>query len=301
MKIEFEDISKFWFSNVLHYHKTKTWVVLFTSMVFVAIYVAILVYLDQGVFNLHFKPDPFIFSLLGLVLGLLLVFRTNTAYERWWEGRKILGGMVNNLRNLALKLNAYLPDNDLESRVFLANLIGCFPIAMKEHLRQGVKYDELGDLNDKIINDLRMHRHVPNRIASMVIAKVNSLYIQGIISREQMIIIDIHLQNFADTVGACERIKNTPIPFSYSIHLKKFIFFYILMLPFAIVDNLLYWSVPVMVIVFYAFTGLEVIGEEIEDPFGTDQNDLPTDSIAQKIRHNVHEILLSYSNASFSA
>ena len=104
--------------------------------------------------------------------------------------------------------------------------------------------------------------------------------------------LDKQIEAFTDVVGACERIKNTPIPFSYSVHLKKFLFFYIAILPFALIHDMSYWSIPIMVLVFYAFAGLEVIGEEIEDPFGKDVNDLPTDQISANINANVKEILL---------
>jgi putative membrane protein len=99
------------------------------------------------------------------------------------------------------------------------------------------------------------------------------------------------MQSFTDICGACERIKNTPIPYSYSAFIKKFIFVYVLTLPFGYVFQLGYYVIPVVLFVFYALASLEIIAEEIEDPFGTDPNDLPTDKIAQNIKKNVEELM----------
>ena len=105
-----------------------------------------------------------------------------------------------------------------------------------------------------------------------------------------MIVIDKELKSFFDIMGACERIKNTPIPFSYSIFLKKFIFFYIITLPIGFVAYFEYWAIPISVFVFYVLVSLEIIAEEIEMPFGRDANDLPTQKLADMIRGNVNEI-----------
>lgn len=282
----------FWFKAVADFHKTKTLSFLMTSLIVVALYVFVIVYVEQEIFHIDFKPSSTIFSLLGLVLGLLLVFRTNTAYDRWWEGRRMLGALVNNARNLALKFNAYLPKSDFENRNFYVSMIGNYGIAMKEHLRDGVLWDELDEIEAQYLNQLMSAKHVPNKIAGLMYEKTNQLYIDGIFTAEQFLVLDKQIESFTDVVGACERIKNTPIPFSYSVHLKKFLFFYIGLLPFALIHDMGYWSIPVMVLVFYAFAGLEVIGEEIEDPFGKDVNDLPTDKISINININVKEILL---------
>lgn len=281
----------FWFSAVKDFHKTKTLYILLSGMIAVGLYVAAIIYFEEIILKTGFKPNPMIFSLLGLALSLMLVFRTNTAYDRWWEGRRMLGSLVNNTRNLALKLNVYLDKNDHESRAYFIKMIGNYGIAMKEHLRFGVKFDELRDLSESEMADLQKYTHVPNRIAHHIYTKINELYINKNLTNEQFLVIDKHIESFTDVIGACERIKNTPIPFSYSVHLKKFIFFYILILPFSVVTDLRFWSIPIMMLVFYAFTGLEVIGEEIEDPFGTDVNDLQTDSITQKIYANMEELL----------
>jgi len=98
--------------------------------------------------------------------------------------------------------------------------------------------------------------------------------------------------SFADICGACERIKNTPIPYSYSAFVKKFIFFYVMTLPFGFVFSLGYYVIPVVAFIFYVLASLELIAEEIEDPFDGDDNDVPTEKIAEGISKHVNELLL---------
>jgi putative membrane protein len=106
-----------------------------------------------------------------------------------------------------------------------------------------------------------------------------------------MLYLNNELQNFTDVVGACERIKKTPIPFSYSVFIKKFIFFYVMTLPIGYIFALKWLVIPVVVLIFYALASLELIAEEIENPFGTDANDLPAEEICNTIKKSVQEIL----------
>ena len=246
----------------------------------------------MGFNSSHFQSTTALHSLLGIVLGLFLVFRTNSAYDRWWEGRKLWGAMVNSTRNYALKLNAYLNISDQESRSWFAQMIPNFVIASKEHLRKGVQLTELDfpekGLEEKITNA----KHKPNIIAGQLYAKVNKLYVEGKLSGDQFRVLDKEMKDFIDIIGACERIKNTPIPYSYSMFIKKFIFIYIITLPFGFVTTFEYLTIPTVLLVTFILLSIELIAEEIEDPFGRDINDLPTDDLSGKIKDNVREILL---------
>ncbi|MEJ0030317.1 MAG: bestrophin family ion channel [Bacteroidota bacterium] len=121
--------------------------------------------------------------------------------------------------------------------------------------------------------------------------RVNTLYKEGRVTGDQLINLDKELKDFIDLMGACERIKNTPIPYSYSMYIKKFIFIYLATLPFAFVTSTGYMTIPIVMIIAYIILSVELIAEEIEDPFGRDVNDLPTDELSGKIRDNVKEIL----------
>ena len=141
------------------------------------------------------------------------------------------------------------------------------------------------------LKELDKQKHIPNQIALLMMQKANSLYNEKKITGEQLIIMNGELQSFTDSCGACERIRNTPIPYSYSVFLKKFIFFYIMTLPFGFVFSLGYYIIPVVCFIFYVLASLELIAEEIEDPFGKDTNDLPTEKIASNIKLHVEEML----------
>src|SRR5690606_15623037 len=132
---------------------------------------------------------------------------------------------------------------------------------------------------------------VPNQVARLLNDRVMMLFKQGVISGEQLLFLNAELMSFTDICGACERIKNTPIPYSCSAFIKKFFFVYIMTLPVGYIFALGYWVVPVVAIVFYVLASLELIAEEIEDPFGSDNNDLPMEKLADNIRKHIAEIL----------
>jgi putative membrane protein len=231
------------------------------------------------------KNIPLLHTTVGFVLSLLLAYRTNTAYERWWEGRKLWGALVNNSRNLALKLSAYLSDES--DRNFFKNAIPTYAAVLAEHLANEEVSKMLFDGLDLTIDH---QKHSPNQVAKLLFQRANDLYTSGKITGDQFYIINAELQSFTDICGACERIKNTPIPYSYSAFIKKFIFFYIMTLPFGYVFSLGYYVIPVVVFIFYVLASLELIAEEIEDPFGDDKNDLPTKKMAANIKKHVEEL-----------
>ena len=230
-------------------------------------------------------------SMLTFVISTLLVFRTNTAYERWWEGRKLWGSLVNNCRNLALKLNALLPLELKDERQFFATTIGNYPFALKNHLR-GILHPEDYERNHRFeITQINAAQHNPNFVAKMLFEETIEMSRRGLLTQEQVLFINAEMTGLTDVCGACERIKNTPIPYSYNVFLKKFIFFFVMSLPLTLVFSLGYYCIPVVAFIFYVLTSMEIIAEEIEDPFGKDDNDLPTDAMSKNIRKAVKEIM----------
>ena len=283
---------KEWFGLIFKFHKSDTFRQMFGVLLVFAIFCSTVVFLELRYEDMYvFSNTIQIHSLLGFVIGLLLVFRTNSAYDRWWEGRKLWGALVNNSRNFAIKIHAILPASEKESRNLYKVLIPNYVFAMKEHLREGVKLEELEDNQFISHQKLAKANHIPNLIASRMYQCLHELYQNKAISGDQLITIDRELNAFTDIIGACERIKNTPIPFSYNLFLKKFIFAYTLTLPFGLAYDLHYWTIPICTFILYIFGSLELLAEEIEDPFGTDTNDLNTQGISETIKSNVKEIL----------
>ncbi|PZR18187.1 MAG: hypothetical protein DI539_16835 [Flavobacterium psychrophilum] len=281
---------KEWFSFIFRFHKGETFAKLLPIMLAIAAYAGVVAFLEMEVFKLsetsHVKNITIMHTMLGFVISLLLVFRTNTAYDRWWEGRRMWGALVNNSRNLALKLAVMLKDK--EDKEAFRKLIPAYAEVLNLHLKSA-------DISHELFDDATLsadhYKHKPNQIAKTIMAKLNDLYLAGKISGDQLIVLNAEVQSLTDICGACERIKNTPIPFSYSAFIKKFIFAYVITLPFGYVFQLGYYVIPVVVFIFYVLASLEIIAEEIEEPFGNDANDLPTAKIAENIRKNVEELL----------
>ncbi|MFA6056839.1 MAG: bestrophin family protein [Taibaiella sp.] len=284
--------NKNWLRDVSHLYKSWTMQKVMRSTLYVAIATAIISLFYKEVFEWKGgKLDITIFSLLGVVLSILLSFRTNSAYDRWWEGRKKWGELVNNSRNLAIYLHSCLPPENEESRHYLAVRISNFALALKEHLRMGTQIDEFILVSAEEIEQYNKKAHIPNFIAYEIVQCIQNAHHAGYLSTADHINIKQHSQELLNISGACERIKKTPIPFSYNVYLKLFITFYAIGLPFALIPVFGYWSILIVAFVFFAFIGLELMAEEIEDPFGLDCNDLPTGDIAHTIRNNVFEIL----------
>ena len=287
--------NKHWISVLLSLHKTDTIKTLASGMVAMGIYAGLVAYLQIEVFligqNSSLKNISLIHTLLGFVLSMLLVFRTNTAYDRWWEGRKLLGKIVNDSRNFAIKINAILPEDDKENRDFFQKYISFFPHVLSRHLSQKSTQMALDSNYYQHLTEVEKFPHPPIALINRVMKKVQWLHREKKISPEQMLILDTHIHGFLEACGGCERIKNTPIPFSYSSFVKKFIVIYVIALPVAYVVSIGYMMIPLTVFVFYVLMSLEVIAEEIEDPFNHDENDLPTEQIAQNIEKNIQQII----------
>lgn len=282
--------TKDWFTFIFRFHKADTFRTLLPIMLAIGLYSGIIGYLEVEYWKLaensYVKNITIMHGMLGFVISLLLVFRTNTAYDRWWEGRKMWGALVNNSRNFAIKLSVILTDE--KDLAYFRKLIPSYASILNKHLKDEETSKQLFDDVDLEIDH---HKHKPNQVAKMLFQKINDLYDSKKITGDQLIILNEEVKSFTDICGACERIKNTPIPYSYSAFLKKFIFFYVMTLPFGYAFSLGYYVVPVVVFIFYVLASLELIAEEIEDPFGADENDLPTHKIAENIKKHVEELL----------
>ncbi|MGH2666292.1 bestrophin family protein [Flavobacterium sp.] len=281
---------KEWFTFIFRFHKADTFRTLFPLIIGISVYCWIVDYLVLDFFKMtgdaNLKNITVMHSMLGFVISLLLVFRTNTAYDRWWEGRKQWGSLVNNSRNLALKLDSILTEKD--DKLFFKKIIPYYASTLNLHLKnEQISQELFEEFNINVDHK----KHKPNQVAKLLMKKVNELYKTNKLSGEQLLYINPELLSFTDICGACERIKNTPIPFSYSVFLKKFIFFYVMTLPFGYVFLIGNYTIPVVIFIFYVLASLELIAEEIEDPFGHDENDLPTARIAETIKKNIEEIL----------
>jgi ion channel-forming bestrophin family protein len=231
-------------------------------------------------------------TILGVVMSFLLVFRTNTAYDRWWEARRQWGNLTNGSRNLAMKLAAILPASEEKERAFFRSMIPAFAETLKDRLREEASRVELfDDLAPAYRVQIDESKHLPSQVARILIERVFALEQLGVIKPHHLITLNLELSCFAEVSGACERIKNTPIPYSYSAFIKKFILIYVLTLPLGFAFSLGYLCIPVVGFIFYVLASLELIAEEIEDPFGSDENDLPLNRMVQSLRTHMGELI----------
>lgn len=279
---------KNWMGLIFHQYSRQIYKKLLPSLLLILVIASATTYVEIEVLKLEDGNYTAIHSLLGFALAMFLVFRTNTAYDRWWEGRKLWGAMVNNTRNLAMKVKSFIKDEEVSEWMYV--MIKNYPLALRGHLRFNTEVDAQIETTGWKKDQIAKYDHIPNQIALRMYQKLNDLNEKGELSNEHLILFDRDLKTFTDILGGCERILNTPIPYSYSMYLKKFIFIYVITLPLGVVGLFGYWTIPVVIMVFYVLVSIELIAEEIEDPFGMDDNDLPTTELSIKIGKNIDEI-----------
>lgn len=281
-----------WFGDMRHLFTSWTMTRIVRAVAGIGLYAAVFVF-AVAYFRMEnfLMMDTTVFSLLGVILSLFLGFRTTTAYDRWWEARKQWGALVNNSRNLAIYVDSMWPESDVGIRRFMAKHIANFCISLSEHLRDGTKLEKLIYLSPEEEAYYSTKDHVPNFIALRIFQRIAQAHRDGSINEGDYINIKAQHQSLLDILGACERIKKTPIPFSYNVYLKLFISAYAVLLPCGLLESFGWTTVPITMLVFFALLGIELMGEEIEDPFGLDCNDLPTGDIAHTIKRNVFELL----------
>jgi ion channel-forming bestrophin family protein len=249
---------------------------------------------------LHYFKVPVSQPILGsvipsIVLGLLLVFRTNTAYDRFWEGRKAWGSIVNNTRNLArqiwVSIDAISP-GERENKIAVLKLLVAFAVATKLHLRGETVNNELEELilTSKYLK-LKNMNNPPLEVAFWIGDYLNQQHNCNCLNAYQLTSMQELLNNLVDNLGACERILKTPMPLAYSIHLKQLLLLYCYLLPFQIVESLGWWTALIVALISFTLFGIEAIGLEIENPFGYDANDLPLDMICQTMNRNMDDLI----------
>lgn len=284
-----------WIQAIWHFHTGRNAQDLLNRLYIVSAYVTAVTVVELNYMDLRLKDTPASFlSALGVLLSLLLLFRTNTAYDRFYEGRISWGTLINTCRNLAILYNAILPEDDQRNRPFFAKAISNFPFALKNRLRDSNSLDELDETEEGEKSDLIHWDHLPSGVANQLRVRTEQLYRDGRITDAQHINLNGPLQALMDVCGVCERIKSTPIPFSYSLFIKLFIIMYLMVIPFILIEPYGYLTIPASILTSYILVGLEIIGEEIEDPFGLERNDLPLNQLSQMIRVSVHEIMQIY-------
>jgi putative membrane protein len=240
---------------------------------------------------------PAILSLMGLALGIFLGFRNNTSYDRYWEGRKLWGLLVNTSRVWARDMLT-LTDGTSEQVTPTAfqteqvrRIVGfahALRLALRrqdhgEELKRWLSAEELAWVNNK--------SNLPDAILQLAARENQRAHHAGLITDYRLIRLAELLHALTDIQGGCERIRNTPIPHSYTIIMHRIVALYVFALPFGLVNSLHFVTPLVVLLVAYTFLGLDAVGDELEDPFGEDLNDLPLSTLCRTIEINLLEAL----------
>lgn len=272
------------------FHQTNIFKKLQPLVIFVVIYSTLVVYLEDNI--AIFKKNMYVTHNLGWfhllfngILGIAISFRVKAAYDKWWEARGLWGTLTNNSRNLALKFEVML---GLKKHEQFFKLLQVFPMLLNHHLKKNYTrcYVLLNDLNISVPKG----EHAPNIAIREMYEIISNCYRNNEISAREYDALDKHLSVFSDVVGGCEKIANTLMPEPFDIFINKSLIFYVLIFPFGWADDLGYFMVPVLVSVVYLLCGLEAISEEMEEPFGYEDNDLNTRGIANNIKKNVQDL-----------
>lgn len=235
--------------------------------------------------TLNFNVGPFEIS--GAVLGLLLVLRTNSGYDRWWEARKLWGGIVNQSRNLAVSLLSYSSGKEWQYRAI--QWIAAFPYVAKQSLR-GKR--DLADLNQILseseIQRIQKARHMPGFVLMQIAHLLQEAKLQGELDLFGFIQIDKERAQLMDHLGGCERILKTPLPWVITVKVRRFILLFLAVAPFLLVKKSGIYTPVVMVLVSYSILSLDQIGIELQNPFSqANLSHLPLDEIARNISEDV--------------
>ncbi len=254
--------------------------------------------------QLHYSLTATPFTLVGLPLGIFLGFRNNTAYDRFWEGRKLWGSLVNTSRSITRQILTLIepqpdalqgPETAEEIRKFetrFVHLVIGYGHALRHHLRDTSPFEMLGHIiGEDETAQLRGNENVPyallQRMGELLVEARRKKWIHVM----HVPVLEASLTAFTDIQGGCERIKSTPIPYSYTVLMHRIVAFYCALLPFGLMDSIK-WATPFVVLaISYCFLGLDAIGDELEQPFGVDINDLPLKGISRTIERNLRERL----------
>ena len=260
-----------------------------------------------GILDSNLTPLPF--TLVGVALSIFLGFRNNTGYDRFWEGRKLWGMLVNVSRSFTRQLLTLVGPRMLDAggdhhvavgegeelarmRHELVYVLIAYVHALRQHLRDEQALVELeGLLPPELQRSLPGELNRPIAILQWMGDRLRMLYDRGWVHPLHLTVLEGSLTQITDIQGACERIKSTPIPASYTVLMHRIVALYCLGLPFGIVDSVGVLTPVVVAIVAYAFYGLDAVGSEVEDPFGFDPNDLPLSALTRTIEINLRQRL----------
>lgn len=218
-------------------------------------------------------------TVLGLIIGLMLLFRANRCYERWWEARSLWGNLIGLSRNLAIKTKSIINLSETETTQVAEFIIG-FSKSLKNQLHPKITS-----------SDYKAISETPTELVDGFYLKIKSWRKNQTLSTEELWIIDQELRNFLPIVGGCEKIKNTLVPKSFRNFSNQIVLMFILALPWIFVNSLGYLVIVFSIIFSYLILGIEEIAHSLETPFGDSEDHLDLIKLTEVIEKSTREIL----------
>lgn len=241
---------------------------------------------------LDYKPSvaPLPFSVVGVALSIFLAFRNNAAYDRYWEGRKLWGGLVNASRSFGRQITtmAVAPEAEAEALRRFQRTLLYRQIAYVNALRALLRGDTIAEQQATLLDpaEAAAVSALENPPVGLMQAQGRGLTeaaVRGWLSDRRHVAIDATLTELTALQGGCERIKRTPIPLAYRFFAQTFVRAFVLLLPFALVEQLGVFTIVASLLVAFVFLVLDRIGDIIQDPFTTNYNGLPLAAICRTI------------------
>jgi putative membrane protein len=268
----------------------RTYVYLIKEVVFVTLYSALVYILYEFYGHHHLTISFSISAVMGTAIAILLGFRTSAAYERWWEARKIWGGLVNDSRTLIRQANGFIDSGEqkeLDVRK-LAKYQIAFNYALSTSLRKLPLSDEVKkNLSESDYSNIHNHLNIPNAILKLMEDHLAALFRKGRINAYHFGVVDQTLKSICDNMGKCERIKGTVFPVHYGFFIRLSIIIFALLLPLEIVEFLGVLTIPVTFVTIIFISVIESIANYLQDPFENRAADIGTTTICRIIEINL--------------
>jgi putative membrane protein len=238
------------------------------------------------VVNFDFYIPGYVVYSLGYVIAILFYFRLNNSYYRWYDGNKTLAYLKANADSFSMKTSAYLKDNP-DELLYLNAMMKNFCRGVRDIVRNFQDARGMIEAEPGLIKRLENVYHLPNQVNALIEKRINILYKNGTITRMQFLDLNRNTIKNSELLSSAETLKTTPPPKIYIIHIRGFLLSYMFMIPFGFIHEFGAWMLMFLLVFFYFYTGLEIISEEIEDPFGFDMNDIPVEPITLDIENRI--------------
>lgn len=278
-----------WFTRLFVWHGSVLQKIYSRLLLNVALSISVIFFLPwYETLGLKLTIAPF--SILGVAIAIFLGFRNSVCYARFNEARTLWGQLAITQRSFLREVKSLLGEHESQIKTFV-NLQIAFCHALRLTLRKRTVEETLKKYLSAEDLQWVMKGHAPcNRILLLMGAWLADKRKQGLISDVVWSSLNHHLNDLSAVAGGCERIASTPLPFAYTLILHRTVYLFCIMLPFALVTDLHYMTPFLSVFVSYTFISLDTLAEELEEPFGTEDNDLPLDAICNTIERDLQDM-----------